>query len=313
MQRRIDRRTFIKQSSLIGASTLAAGSLIPSLMPRMAWGLPKDSDVDLSVVRGANNYDSTIHAVDLLGGMKRFVPRGSKVGLLVNSKFDKRGTYVKPEIALAVIAMCHEAGAKEIVSLDDASGSYWDKASKTEYLEDLVESLREPEHIEVTVDGGVALKEADIARELLECDVFINVPVVKHHEGTRFTCTLKNLMGATTSSTNRFFHMGSGVGSGYYGDVDFLSQCIADVALLKKPDLCIVDATEFITTNGPYGPGKISRPQKVLASSDGVALDSYCARFVGLTGEAILMVRKAHEHGLGEIDVGQLAVKEVQI
>jgi uncharacterized protein (DUF362 family) len=245
--------------------------------------------------------------------MKQFVPRGSKVGLLVNSKFDRRGTYVKPEIALAVIAMCHEAGAKEIVSLEDASGSYWGRASKTEYLDDLVESLREPEHIEVTVDGGVALKEADIARELLECDVFINVPVVKDHEGTRFTCTLKNLMGATTSSTNRFFHKGSGVGSGYYGDVDFLSQCIADVALLKKPDLCIVDATEFITTNGPYGPGKISRPQKVLASSDGVALDSYCARFVGLTGEDILMVRKAHEHGLGEIDVGQLAVKEVQI
>ena len=67
MQRRIDRREFIKQSSLIGASTLAAGSMIPSLIPRMAWGLPGDSDVDLSVVRGENRYDSTIHAVDLLG------------------------------------------------------------------------------------------------------------------------------------------------------------------------------------------------------------------------------------------------------
>jgi len=313
MSRRIDRRTFIRKSSLLGASAVTGGAMLTSLLARRGWSLPDDRPVEVSSVQGTNYYDSTVKAVELTGGMRRFVTRGSKVGILVNSAFEKRGTYVKPEIALAVIAMCHEAGATEIVSLEGASGSYWDRASKTEYLEGLVADLKEPEHVEVEVKGGGALKKAEIARELLEFDVFINVALVKDHEGTNFTCTLKNLMGATTSSTNRFFHFGSARGSGWYGNVDFLSQCIADVNLLRKPSLCIVDATEFVTTNGPYGPGRISRPQKVLASVDGVALDSTAARFLGLAANDIPMVRKAHEHGLGEMDAGKIAVRELQI
>ena len=309
----IDRRTFIRRSSLIGASAVTGRSALTSLLTQKGWSLPNEEHVEVASVQGTNYYDNTLKAVELIGGMKRFVSRGSRVGILVNSALEKRGTYVKPEIALAVIAMCHEAGAKEIISLEDASGSYWDRATKTEYLEGLVADLKEPEHVEAEIRGGVALKRAEIARDLLEADVFINVALVKDHEGTKFTCTLKNLMGATTSSTNRFFHFGSERGGGWYGDVDFLSQCIADVNLLRKPSLCVVDATEFITTNGPAGPGKISRPQKVLASIDGVAVDSISAGFLGLVAKDIPMVRKAHDHGLGEMEAGRISLRETQI
>ena len=60
------------------------------------------------------------------------------------------------------------------------------------------------------------------------------------------------MMGTTAYSTNHFFHFGSG-SSGYYDDVEFLSQCIADVNLVRAPDLSIFDGTEVITTNGPSG------------------------------------------------------------
>ncbi|WP_169742987.1 DUF362 domain-containing protein [Desulfobacter vibrioformis] len=51
---------------------------------------------------------------------------------------------------------------------------------------------------------------------------------------------MKNMMGLTSSSTNHFFHFGSG-SSGWYDDPEFLSQCIADVNLVRRPDLSVFD------------------------------------------------------------------------
>jgi hypothetical protein len=167
-------------------------------------------------------------------------------------------------------------------------------------------------YTEVSVPRGGSLKRAEVAKGLLDCDVLINVPIAKDHTGVRFTGTMKNMMGATSSGTNSFFHSGSGA-RGYYDDVEFLSQCIADVNLVRKPDLCIVDGTEVLTTNGPQGPGKLTKPQKIFAGVDRVAMDVYGANLLGLKGEEIRTTRMAHEHGLGEIHLSRLRIQEVTL
>jgi uncharacterized protein (DUF362 family) len=154
----------------------------------------------------------------------------------------------------------------------------------------------------VKIEKGRSLKEAEISRVLLECDVFINVPIAKHHSGSNFTANLKNVMGACARSTNKFFHSS--------GD-KFLSQCIADVNLIRQPNLCIVDATEFITNNGPAGPGEIKKAQKVVAGTNCVSVDAYCATLLGFKPADLLMIRYASEHGLGEIDLKKLIIKEI--
>jgi uncharacterized protein (DUF362 family) len=123
-------------------------------------------------------------------------------------------------------------------------------------------------------------------------------------------------MGACSSSTNRFFHQGSGKGGllryfRYYDNIEFLSQCIADVNSIRKPDLCIVDATEFITTNGPAGPGELKQAQKIVAGTNCVSVDAYCATLLGMKPDDVLMVRYASELGLGEKDLSKLAIKEI--
>jgi uncharacterized protein (DUF362 family) len=120
------------------------------------------------------------------------------------------------------------------------------------------------------------------------------------------------MMGVTSGSTNRFFHHGSGR-LGYYDYVDFLSQCIADVNLVRKPDLCIFDGTEMITTNGPQGPGKLIKPQKVFAGVDRIAMEVYGANLFGVNGEEIPTTRMAHAHGLGEIHLARLQIQEVTL
>ena len=306
----INRRDFILRSASLG-TTIAFGGVLERLVGTAGYAGAEMPD--LVVVEGANYYDSTRRAVETLGGMKQFVSKGSRVGLLVNSYFDKPGTYTKPQIALAVITMCYEAGAASITSLEDAPRSYWRRATLSKEDSERIDSVRSPGGT-VTIDlpRGVKLKSVEILRDLLECDVLINMPIFKDHEGTRFTGVLKNIMGTTSSSSNRFFHKGALV-SGYYDDPAFLSQCIADAHLVRKPTLCVADGTEMIVTNGPSGPGKIAKPHLVVAGTDGVAVDAYGATILGLRVEDVEMIQKAQDHGIGSADLNKLRITKLSV
>lgn len=306
MAKKMDRRSFIKNSTAVGVGTLIGSSAFFDL--RAA-----STAVDISVVKGRDYFKNTIKAVEQLGGMKKFVPRNAKVALLINSSFKHPGSIVNPTVGLAVVKMCFAAGAKEICCIPGPSQSYWHKSPLAQKFKDEIEALKPAgRHVDVEIRGGKSLKKAEVAKGLLECDVFIDVPIVKDHEGTRFTCTLKNLMGACPYSTNRFFHYGSGAKRGY-DDIDFLSQCIADLNLIKKPHLCVVDATEFITANGPSGPGPMKKAQQVVAGTDRVLVDTYCSAFLGLEAKNVAMIAKAHAHGLGSMDLKKAKIKEITV
>lgn len=267
--------------------------------------------IDISAVTGLDYFNNTIKAVDKLGGMKKFVSRESRVALLINSAFRNLGTIVNPDIALAVMQMCFEAGAKEVCSLLNENAAYWGKSDRAEKHAEMLEGLSSAgKTTSIAIPRGKSLKEVQVTQDFLDYDVLIDIPIVKDHSGTNFTGTLKNYMGISGPS-NRYFHTGSNPKSkGYYEDVPFLSQCIADLNLLRKPDLCVVDATEFVTTNGPFGPGKLKKMDKVVAGCDRVAVDAYLAGFLGYKGSEILMIQMASEYGLGEIDLSKLNIQE---
>ena len=69
----------------------------------------------------------------------------------------------------------------------------------------------------------------------------------------------------------------------------------------------------MLVTNGPQGPGKTIRPQRVFAGVDRVAVDVFGANLLGLNGEEILTTRMAHRHGLGESDLSRLQIREVTL
>jgi uncharacterized protein (DUF362 family) len=299
MKKNIDRREFIKHSIAAGVVTIAGSASLPSAL----FGNFLQSKIDISVVNGTNYFESTIKTIEMLGGMNKFVPKGSKVGLLINSPWNKPGTYTNPDVALAVLKMCLDSGVKEIYSIENASTSYWKRSKLYEKFEKEVDRLQSGDSkTTVKIPKGKCLKEAEISKALLECDAFINIPIIKHHDGALFTANMKNLMGACSRSTNRSFHSGGG---------EFLSQCIADLNLVRQPDLCIVDATEFVTTNGPAGPGELKKAQKVVAGTNCVSIDAYCATLLGLKPADGLMIQYASEFGLGEIDLTKLTIKEI--
>ena len=309
MSKEINRRDFIKTSTAIGVGSVLGSTLIPNIT------LSTEA-IDMSVVKGPDYLANAKKAVELLGGMKKFVPRNSKVAILANPQRNNPGAFTKPEIVRATIQMCKEAGAAEIGCLSWLPEKNWedtgikkvvDSESVNLVITDLHdESLFKP----VPVPKGIALKEARIMKTLYDYDVLIDMPITKDHSGNRFTGTMKNLMGLNSPASNRTFHR-----ENWTTDADsirHLEQCIADLNTIVHPDLCIVDATEFIITNGPFGPGKLHRPLKVVAGTDWVAIDAYCSTLWGLNPADLIAITKAHEHGIGEIDLKKVKIKELE-
>lgn len=314
MSRPLDRRSFLKAGALVGLTPFISRNVLAGLFPDKGALAAVAGGPEIAVVKSTDYYKATVKALEMLGGMKRFVTKNASVALLINSRYDKPGTFVKPEIALAVLNMCFEAGAKAVYTIEGVSQKYWNRSPLSGQFEQQIKSIKpgNTEFAEVEIPKGLALKKAEIARAYLDCDVLINLPIVKQHEGIRITGSLKNIMGATSFSTNHFFHEG-GSGKGGYEDVPFLSQCIVDANRLRKPTLCVMDATEFITTNGPFGPGKVEKALKVIAGADPVAVDTVGAGVLGLNAGDVVKVRLACEQGLGQMDIRKMTIKEATI
>ena len=319
MSRKVSRRSFVKQSAVLGASSivganfLAGGKGTPPSLPN-GWRPVRQSDNTISVVTGQDYIDNTKGAVRQLGGIERFVPEGSKVAVLANPQRPNPGAFTRPDIVRAVIQMCRDAGADQVACITWQSEQSWEQTGTAEAVnaaggELVLVNMRDESLFEPTpVPNGVALTEARVMKALADYDVLIDLPITKDHAGNKFTGTLKNLMGLNSPVSNRTFHMEN-------WDTDItaithLDQCIADLNTIIRPDLCVVDATELITTNGPFGPGELIQPHKIIAGTDRVAIDAYCCGLWGLDPQDIMTITKAHEHGIGEIDLSKVNVIE---
>lgn len=323
MSNNLSRRSFVKQSAALGASSVFGAIFLQGSAQKMG-GLPgygtmgsalRQAQNTISVVNGQDYIDNTIGAVGQLGGMGQFVPEGTRVAVLANPQRPNPGAFTRPDIVRAVIRMCKDAGADEVACITWQAEQSWENTGTAEavtaeggelvFVDMRDESLFEPK----PVPNGVALTEARVMKALFDYDVLIDLPITKDHAGNKFTGTLKNLMGLNSPVSNRTFHM-----ENWTTDINaiaHLDQCIADLNTIIQPDLCVVDATELITTNGPFGPGELIHPNKIIAGTDRVAVDAYCCGILDLDPQDIMTVTKAYDHGLGEIDLSRVNLIEV--
>lgn len=137
-----------------------------------------------------------------------------------------------------------------------------------------------------------------VIKELLDYDVFINLPVAKHHAGSRLTLGMKSYMGL--SWDRQVMHT-----------ID-LHQTIADLVSVRRPDLTIIDATRILLNNGPGGPGSVREVKSVIASPDPITADAYAATLFKHDPRSIRHIRCAYEMGLGEIDPDRMDIHKLQ-
>lgn len=139
----------------------------------------------------------------------------------------------------------------------------------------------------------------EVIGEILDADVFINIPIAKHHNAAEVTLSMKNLMGINWNRGR--FHQ--------YG----LHQPIADLNAAVRPDLIVMDANRILMTNGPSGPGQTRDAKTIVAGTNPVAVDAYTVALMDRNPMDIGYIRYAYQQGVGEIDVQELNIDKIEL
>jgi uncharacterized protein (DUF362 family) len=298
---RLSRRQFLKGSLAV----LTAPSII--LPGGRALAEPAGSTV-LSVAEGTDAFDTTVRAIELLGGMGDFVPRGGSVLIKPNIGWDRRveqAATTHPEVVRALVQVSLEAGASKVIILDrtcnDARRCY-----RTSGMFDMVNGISNRsvnlEYVKnnrfriIDIPKGIDIRQWPVYEEALAADVIINVPIAKHHSISRLTLGMKNLMGLLGGNRG-VFHRGIG-------------QKLADVTSAITPRLTVLDATRILVRNGPTG-GRLEDVRilnRVAASADPVAIDAYGSTLFGMSPRDLPSIVAGHRMGLGEMDLGRIRI-----
>jgi uncharacterized protein (DUF362 family) len=303
----MDRREFIKKSIQLGIGLSAAAKLPVFDLVKIVRAEDKPEPI-LAVGEDTNYKNLVIDVLDKLGGMKKFVEKGDVVVVKPNIGWDsipKLGANTHPIVVKTVVELCLDAGAKQI-KVFDRSCNEARRSYKKSGIQDAVNEIKDDKvtckfvekHKFITLDikRGVGLKKWSFYKEALDADKFINVPVAKHHTLAKLTIGIKNIMGV----------IGDNRGDIHRG----LDQNLVDINTVVKSNLTIVDATRIMTSNGPAGGSLdfIEVKNKLFASRDIVAADSYTATLFGLKGDDLGFVRIAHDTGLGEKNLDKLKI-----
>jgi uncharacterized protein (DUF362 family) len=275
------------------------------------FAAPVQAKSILVAVRDGERAAMLDKAMAALGGMETFVKKGQTVLVKPNIGWDsppERGANSHPELVKRVVEMCFAAGAKS-VSMFDNPCAQWQRAYANSGMEkvaqdtgaQLVNGKDRILYRNVEIPGGVKLHEAQVHSLVLDSDVFINVPVLKHHAGTLITACMKNLMGIIWDR-------------GFYHRID-LHQCIADLLTFKKSTLNILDAYAPMVRNGPGGKSAddLVVMRTLLVSTDIVAIDAAGAKLLDHQPSDVRHVAIAAKMKLGTMDLEQVDIRRFKL
>ena len=293
------RRDFLKQGAALAVAAPAA--------PLAAAPAAKSK---VAVVRNGEPNELFQKGIAALGGITAFVKPGQKVVVKPNIGWDRAPEFAantNPILVGEIVRQCIAAGAAQ-VEVFDHTCSAWSRCYRTSGIAAAVEAAGgkmvrgddKDAYREVERPQALNMKKALIHRAILDADVFINVPILKHHGGAKMTACLKNFMGLVWD--RQYMHRHN------------LTQCIADAVLYRKPDINIVDAYRVMQTNGPQGVGlaDVRTLRYQILSTDPVAADALATKLLRFTLDEVPHIHRAALLGLGTDDEARMEILRLE-
>lgn len=300
------RRDFVK--------TLFAGLAVPLLTQTQAQANQKPSSLVWEAEGTAAEMIRALFAA--MGGLNRFIaPEQPGATVLIKPNLclphpEMRGSITSSAVLVALCAYLSENGINKIIIADHTLQPDLSEAQAFELAAKLApfstvkfmlanqQRLYQPAQV-----PGRVLKQTEVLKSALKADFLINIATAKHHSATQVSLALKNLMGLIWD--RMIFHT----------ELD-LNQAIADLALVIRPGLNIVDASRVLLTNGPTGPGTLLADNRLFASVDPVALDATVVSRYNFGGYSLAPGQVDHlmaafRNGLGEIELQKIQLQKV--
>lgn len=267
--------------------------------------------------------DLVIKAISLLGGIDEIVSPGITVLIKPNvlaAKDASTGATTSPDVVGAVAEICFEAGANKVIVAESSNWGidtfsafkacgYFEMAEKTgvELLD-----LKKDVIIEKDIEGYV-LNKVRIPKSILDSDVVINIPVLKTHTMTKVTLSLKNVaVGISTDDDKQKCLHRIGIFNSLPSHMvtkgSFLDYSIADINMISRSDLVIVDGLVGLQGMGSPLLGEPANTNVIIAGFNRVSVDAVCSKIIGYDPSEINHIKLAAEKGLGEMDLSKIKI-----
>ncbi|MBA7646919.1 hypothetical protein ES703_54687 [subsurface metagenome] len=307
-----NRRELLGRAGKAGISIAAAGLIsyrlydsqgpktgvdAESLVTLPDFSVPDKAGRTISIVKGSDRVKTVNKAIDLLGGIERFVKPGETVAIKPNVAFASPpmlGATARPELVAEVVRLCRKAGAKQVIVTDnpinDPASCFTLSGIGKAASQAGAKVILPKDHLfdRTTLEGGKLIRNWPVFFGPFEnVDKLIGISPVKDHARAGASMSMKNWYGLLGGRRNVF-----------HQDINTI---IAELSMMVRPTLVILDGTEVMMTNGPTG-GSVSdlrRADTLVASTDMVAADSYGCTLLELKVSDLPYLAKAERAGAG--------------
>lgn len=250
-------------------------------------------------------------SLEPFGGMKAFVPEGSRVMLkpnFVRASDPARGAVTHPVYIAEAANLVREAGAAEILVADSpAFGSAANAASKiglTPLLEESgarVVELREVRKVRDALENG-RFRALSLSGEVQDADVLINLAKAKAHRQMVLTAATKNLFGCIPGRKKALMHCM--VNNSRY----LFGRMLVDNARSCGSALHLVDGIVAMEGEGPTS-GTPNPWGWTLAGTDFIAVDRIVAAALGYKLDEVPHLVAARDMKHGEWQLERIALE----
>lgn len=258
--------------------------------------------VKVAAVR-AQEYtlETVVRAVDealkILGGIEKYIQTGERVLLkpnMLDSLPSERAVTTHPQVLRAMIRQVKSVGAIPVVGDSPGVAGTLRAAEKCGIMTVCQEEDTELAVFETSVEfpfpAGETIKKFQLTQVLTRVDKVISLAKMKTHTFMGVTGAAKNMFGCIVGMQKAQFHLRTQQRREFAG-------MLADLAILVKPVLSVVDGIVGMEGNGPRN-GKPVKAGILLAGENCFAVDIVMAQIMGFPPESIPLSSLAITRGL---------------
>ncbi|QSZ67320.1 DUF362 domain-containing protein [Methanofollis aquaemaris] len=247
-------------------------------------------------------FRSVERAVDLIGGIGRYIKPGSRVLLkpnLLMGAGPERAVTTHPAVVCAVARLLSAHGCTVIIADSPGAGTRYTRRNLEHAYETAgftaaaaypgVSLSTDTSSQEVSCPEGKVMKRFSIIDEALNADAIVVVSKAKTHLFTTYSGAVKNLFGVVPGLEKPVFHA-------RFRQTEHFAEMLLDLNTCVVPVLHVMDAVIGMEGDGPMS-GSPRPIGAVLASPDPTAVDIVTARLMGMDPATLPTINAAVGRG----------------
>ncbi len=222
------------------------------------------------------------------------IPVGAKVIIKPNfllAAGPDKGVTTHPSILRCVAEFIIDKGCKPVISDSPPIGSFEKILSKGGYVKALsgLDVVFRPFRESAKIDIGEPFGVVDIAKDVLDADVVINLAKLKTHAQMLLTLGVKNIFGCVIGLKKPEWHFRAGT------DREMFARLLVQIYQAVSPTMTIIDGVLALEGQGPGKSGTPRELNLLAGSQNAIAADVAISNVLGLEPQDLLTNKAARQ------------------